>query len=251
MRVHVYTFCLNEERLVPFFLRHYHSGWVERIVVHDNESTDRSVELLTADPRVEVRVFHTPNQDDKKTLNPIRNRVWRESQGVADFVVMVDFDEFLYHYDMPGFLGRVKERQYPVCRAYGWNMVCERFPADDGKTPLTQLVRRGYNHYEYSKPCLIQPDLLLEPGWWPGAHNASPRMPNGLPARVENFGSLMLLHYKRLGWEYFWAMQQARLKRCGFEFDPDARTQIHYAEPMEKQRHDFEIMLRDAVDLTT
>lgn len=251
MRVHVYTFCLDEARIVPFFLRHYHAGWVERIVVYDNESTDGSVELLKADRRVEVRTFSHPTLDDDAVLSPIRNSVWKESKGIADFVVMADMDEFLYHSDMPAFLQRVKERGLPVCRAFGWNMISKEFPHDDGTTPLTQIVRRGYQHHWYSKPILLQPDLLGELRLDPGAHNAAPLLPSGERCEITNFGSLMLLHYKRLGWDYFWPLQLARRARCNPVRDNEVRQQTHYWEPDEKQRADFEIMLRDAVDLTT
>jgi hypothetical protein len=53
VRLHVYTFTHNERRLAPFFLRHYKPNLgVERIVVHDNESTDGTPQLLRQDPRV-------------------------------------------------------------------------------------------------------------------------------------------------------------------------------------------------------
>ena len=54
---HLYTFCCDEENIVPFFLQHYH--WVQKITIwFDDSSSDNSEELLRKDPRVEIVPFH-------------------------------------------------------------------------------------------------------------------------------------------------------------------------------------------------
>lgn len=56
MSIHLYAACWNEERIIPFFLQHY-EPLVDRIIIYDDHSTDRSVELLRASPKVEIRPF--------------------------------------------------------------------------------------------------------------------------------------------------------------------------------------------------
>jgi len=56
MRVHVYTICWNESRVIDYFLRHY-EPIAERIVVYDEDSTDDTREILTAHRNVELRRF--------------------------------------------------------------------------------------------------------------------------------------------------------------------------------------------------
>ena len=42
--------------MLPFFFRHY-DPIVDRYIVYDDGSTDRTLEMLAAHPRVEVRPF--------------------------------------------------------------------------------------------------------------------------------------------------------------------------------------------------
>ncbi|MBI4190914.1 MAG: glycosyltransferase family 2 protein, partial [Betaproteobacteria bacterium] len=46
-RIHLYTMGWNEERLLPFFFRHY-DPWVDRYVIYDDNSTDATLEMLHA-----------------------------------------------------------------------------------------------------------------------------------------------------------------------------------------------------------
>ena len=43
--IHLYTICWNEERMLPFFFRHY-DQWVDRYVVYDDNSTDATLEKI-------------------------------------------------------------------------------------------------------------------------------------------------------------------------------------------------------------
>lgn len=52
-RIHVYTICWNEERFLPYFLRHY-GAFAEEITVFDNGSDDNSVAIARAFPNTRV-----------------------------------------------------------------------------------------------------------------------------------------------------------------------------------------------------
>ena len=45
MTITLYTLLYNEEHILPYFLKHY-SQYVNKIVVHNNQSTDTSIQIL-------------------------------------------------------------------------------------------------------------------------------------------------------------------------------------------------------------
>src|ERR1700722_20355846 len=56
LRIHVYSICWNERRMIEYFLRHYET-FAERIVIYDDDSDDGTKEILLAHNKVEVRRF--------------------------------------------------------------------------------------------------------------------------------------------------------------------------------------------------
>ncbi|WP_119302988.1 glycosyltransferase family 2 protein [Dongia deserti] len=54
--IHLYCLCWNEERMLPFFFRHY-DDLVARYFVFDNGSTDRSIGMLKQHPKVTLGEF--------------------------------------------------------------------------------------------------------------------------------------------------------------------------------------------------
>jgi hypothetical protein len=57
MRVHVYTICWNESRVIEYFLRHYEQ-FAERVVVYDENSTDGTKEILAAHRQQARTIWH-------------------------------------------------------------------------------------------------------------------------------------------------------------------------------------------------
>src|SRR5436305_14307053 len=99
-RVHLYALCWNEIRILPFFLRHYRP-FVDRFFVLDDGSTDGSRELLAQQSDVTLidRSFRETDSfvSDACTFY---NEAWKASRGSADWVVVCNVDEHLYHPSM-------------------------------------------------------------------------------------------------------------------------------------------------------
>jgi glycosyltransferase involved in cell wall biosynthesis len=185
--IDVFTVAYNEEEIASHFLRHY--GFARRIVVYDNESTDRTSEILLADPRVAVRPFSTNGKYDEGTQMEIRNCVWRESN--ADYVVVVDMDEFVDCHPLSSFgKGEV------AFKCEGRSMV-----GVDGQ-PLETIVK-----YQpalgYCKVSVFSP-RIEGINFDAGMHVAHPTCPV-----IEN-PRLILRHYNNLGVEYM----IRRIRRC-------------------------------------
>ncbi len=100
MIVHVHVLCWNEEVLIPYFLDHY--SFADKIILYDHESDDNSLDLLS--DNVEVKTYSTGGEIRDDIWIDIKNNCWKTSRGEADFVIVCDMDEFLYHPNMRDFL---------------------------------------------------------------------------------------------------------------------------------------------------
>ncbi|BBK43693.1 hypothetical protein STVA_37130 [Allostella vacuolata] len=190
-RIHLYTLCWNEAVILPHLFRHY--GFVERFVVYDNGSTDASRDLIAAEPKAELREFDTGGRIDERAYVRLKNEAWKESRGSADFVIVCDADEFLYHPQMDRLLLRMRQTGGTILRPAGYEMVGERPPGPD--EDLLKLVHSGRRWYEYDKCLLFDPNAIAEMQYGVGGHTCQPT------GRVQFFGrpGLALLHYRLLG----------------------------------------------------
>jgi hypothetical protein len=195
-RIHYYAPAWNEELMLPFLFRHY-APWVERFVIYDSDSTDGSVELLRRTPNVEIRKVPWTQPDSMiATLQALHNTCWKESRGSADWVIVADVDEFLYHPDFLGYLRRCRKRGVTCIPALGYDMVSDRFPGPD--EVLLKTVRRGVRSRMMCKLRLFDPNAVEETNFGPGGHVASPTGRIVYPKRDR----MLLLHYKSLGADY-------------------------------------------------
>lgn len=223
-RIHYYAPAWNEELMLPFMYRHY-APWVERFVIYDSDSTDGSVELLRKMPKVEIRRVPWPYPDSMvATLQALHNSCWKDSRGTADWVIVADIDEFLYHPDFLGYLRRCRRRGVTCIPALGYEMVSERFPAS-GES-LTCTVRRGVPHRMMSKLRLFDPGAVDETNFGPGGHEAKPTGRVVYPKRDR----MLLLHYKSLGAEYL-VRRNAMMETTRRTRDIERNWSHHYRTP--------------------
>jgi hypothetical protein len=197
MRIHLYTVCLNEMRMLSFFFRHY-EPWVTRFVVFDDSSTDGTVDFLRSRPNVEVRAREYSNPESLVLSGKtIRDHCWKESRGIADWVIIVDIDEHLYHYrNIDTYLADCKRDGVTLIPALGYEMLTNDFPAGDEHLASTRTL--GVPDSRYSKLRIFNPDAIDEVDFSIGSHTAAPSGHLVLPAEDE----LSLLHYKHLGIDY-------------------------------------------------
>ena len=223
-RIHYYAPAWNEELMLPFMLRHY-APWVERFVIYDSQSTDGSVELLRRMPKVEIRNLVWTRPDGMvETLQDLHNSCWKESRGTADWVIVADVDEFLYHPDLFGYLRRCRKRGVTCIPALGYEMVSDRFPMPDDA--LLTAVRRGVPHRMMSKLRLFDPNAVEEKNFGPGGHVAEPAGRIVYPQKDE----LLLLHYKWLGLDYL-QRRHAMMETTRRARDRAKNWSHHYVTP--------------------
>lgn len=234
--VHVYTLCYNEEVILPYFLGHY-SQFAERITIFDNQSTDQSKSIAKAHSNVVLKSFDTKNQINDNVFSKIKNHCWKESRGKADFVIVCDMDEFLYHPDMPTFLGELIRSGFTIAKPHGFDMVSEKSPS--AQEQIYDEIKHGVRSKWSDKMALFNPNQINEIGYEPGSHSCKPLGKVKLYKGDEN---LKLLHYKYIDRNKFIHKNQFYAKRLS-KVNKKLGWGKHYTRTHEEQGEIFEKML--------
>jgi glycosyltransferase involved in cell wall biosynthesis len=217
---HLYCLCWNEFAMLPYFFRHY-DPLVDRYFVFDDGSTDGSLDLLRQHPKVTVRPVKNDGDSFVAGARAFYNSAWRESRGQADWVLLVNIDEHLYHPKGRDYFRRSLRRGYTVLPAKGYQMVSNSFPS--GETPLYATIKNGVPSSKLSKLCAFRPDAITDIGYTAGRHKAVPTGNVVAPPHP----TLKLLHYKFLGASYV-IERYAQLRERMRPGDRERRWGDHY-----------------------
>lgn len=206
MIIYTYIFCWNEEKILPFTLDHY-SQFSDRIFLLDNYSTDKSLKIAAKYEKVTVIPFSCAEEDDtydeRKSAN-LRSTIYKDevygfnAKDKADWAILVDCDELVYHPDIERILKEYKEMGVGVPRLVGYNMISNEFPKYKKGELITQKVKRGSIALSECKPVIINPNTV-DVKFSVGAHFHSKANGCVLPSP---FPDIKLLHYKNLSKEY-------------------------------------------------
>lgn len=242
IRIDLYAACWNEERMIPFFLRHY-EPIADRIVIFDDGSSDRSRELLTASPKVELRQL-APGPSYVLRHMVEMNHCWKESRGRADWVIICDIDEQVYHNKgLRDYLERCRLDGVTILYPVGVEMVSAEFPP--ASAVLSETVRQCVRSFILDKMAVFDPNAIEEINYRVGRHVASPTGRLIFPAQRE----VKVLHYKYLGLDYSMARSKdLRSRKTAFDWERGWGAQ-YLRPPAEFQSH-FEELLREAEDIS-
>jgi len=116
----------------------------------------------------------------------------------ADWAILVDADEFVYHSDLVKILKDYKEQGVAIPRLVGYDMFSKKFPAYKKGTLMTDLVKKGNLSLAECKPVIIDPNRV-EVKFSVGAHFHSQVSGAAYPSA---FADIKLLHYKNLSKGY-------------------------------------------------
>ena len=238
MPIHLYSACWNEERIIPFFLRHY-EPLVDRIIVYDDDSSDRSVELLRGSRKVEVRPLLRGTRSFLDAHIDLFETCWQESRGRADWVCLADLDEFLFHPSWHQYLAAQKMAGITVLRAIGYEMIAEDFPRP--AAALITSLTRGQREFHTDKTSIFSPDAVEQINNIVGRHHASPV---GRIVRPEE-NQLQLRHCKALGLDYLLARTHTLADRLTND-DRARGWSTHYLRDDDTIRAQFQKQLAEA-----
>ena len=224
-RIHVYVHCWNERVILPHLLRHYR--FAEKIVVYDNHSDDGSQAIVKAADNTELRFFDSGGEANDQTYRDLKNRVWKESRGKADYVVVCDADEFLYHPNLISLLKTMRKEGGTILKPMGFEMVSDHTPGPGDR--LTETVQNGCRSFAFDKCVLFDPNAIDEMNYQIGFHVC---LPTG---RVSYFRrpNTALLHYKHLSAAYLKDRYQAIRHRLS-PFNLKNRFGVQYQQSDER-----------------
>lgn len=211
MNIEPFILCYNEEKMVRHTLNHYLT-FCNKITIYDNNSTDLTLDILKKEyPQVNVISYNSENQlNDQKYLE-IKNNCWKQS--TADFVIVCDMDELLYHKHLYHILKQIKREQIAVPNVDGYNMISDFFP-DNCQIPITEQIKTGWPAQSFNKNIIFNPQWLKEINYGPGAHTCNPVPKGKLRLKIPPKNTyLQLLHYKYLSREYVIQRHQQYAKR--------------------------------------
>lgn len=186
----------NEERMLPYFLRHY-SAFASEIWVFNNESTDATARVA-ADFGDHVRVLAAPTGGlfDEDKLREVKSHAWKPEKDNFDWVVAVDVDELLHHPNIKDWLAEAKDLGASLLIPCGFDMVADSFPETDGQ--IYDVVTDGVYAPLSSKPCCFDPKRITDLWLTSGSHWARP---TGFVLCLPVPG-LKLLHFHHMGPDY-------------------------------------------------
>jgi len=243
--VWVFVLCYNESHFVKNFLVGYKDA--DKIIVLNNMSTDNSVELLKEDPRVEIRDWDSGGKIRDDLYLEMKNNVWKEARGQADWVIVVDFDEiFTRAVQTPGGgcffdldLTVPHNEGFNIIKPYGYNMVSLDAPLYEGGHPH-EYSNKGAYHDPSEKMCCFRPDQISEINFIAGAHWANPVDMDGgtVGIRVFNQPEFKLLHYKFWNIDYYMKRMEEYQTRMS-EQNKEHGWGYHYMTPLVEHDHTF------------
>ena len=219
MKIHAHILTYNEEKILPFTLDYY-SSFCEKIFIYDNMSTDNSDEVFQKYDKVVVNKWSSNNQINELNYIKIKSNSYRSHSRHADWVIVCDCDEFLYHPNLLDKLSEYKNNGITIPKISGHDMVSESFPIYDGDL-ITNKIKIGSEIYApFCKNIIFNPKLNIEYGI--GAHSF--KCDEGI---FSTNMELKLLHYKFLGIEYVEKIYKSRVDRLS-EFNKQNKFGEHY-----------------------
>ena len=204
--VHAFFVCYNEQNILPHMLRYY-SSFCDKITILDNNSTDNSVEIINSFPNTDVIPFNSDESFHDGVHIKLKNHVWKSSVGYADYVILGDTDEFLYHENMIDFLIKAKENGVTLFKPEGYHMIANPDLILEANDNILEKVKDGVRTPVLDKMMMFDCNKISEINYGFGCHHANP-----IGTIVLN-NDLKMLHYKFLGLKDYLYKNKIRAER--------------------------------------
>jgi glycosyltransferase involved in cell wall biosynthesis len=186
MKITTYCLANNEEKIMPYFMRHYMQ--FSDVILLESNSTDKTIDIANS-MGAEIWSYDRPDEINDQWFLDVKNSCWKDSK--ADWVIIVDADEFVYH---PNLVEILKKTDSTIFLPRLWNMFHESFPVTEGQ--IYDEVTRGKEGG--AKMNLFRPSEITSINYAVGCHNAFPKG----NVRLNTTSELMTLHMRHLGKEY-------------------------------------------------
>lgn len=182
MNIEIYVLCHQEAKIIPYFMRHY--SQYGQVFMYEGHSTDGSRELAESLGAIIVP-FDTGDEVRDDLFTDMKNNCWKASK--ADWVIICDMDEFLYH---PNFVAYLETVEETIVMPKTYEMFSDVFPTTSGQ--IYEEVQYGFP--TRSKMFLFKPQKLFEISYGAGCHDAQPE---GC-VRINRTSEVICMHMRHL-----------------------------------------------------
>jgi glycosyltransferase involved in cell wall biosynthesis len=186
MKIQAFILCNNEEMIMPYLMRHY-SQFAD-VVILENNSSDNTVALAKS-LGAEVWKYDVPDEINDQWYMDVKNNCWKGS--TADWVIVGDADEFVYHPDIVRVLHETKATIF-LPRLF--NMFSEKFPTTPGQ--IYEEVNMGIEGG--GKMNVFRPSAIQEMNYDAGCHSAHPVG----DVQLDVVSPIITLHMRNLSKQY-------------------------------------------------
>lgn len=231
--IHAYFLCYNEANILPHLLKHYLS-FCEKVVILDNHSTDNSVEIVKSFENTEVIPYNSNGELRDDIYIQLKNGVWKNSVGTADYVIVGDTDEFLFHEDIVKFLTDKFHKGYTVFRPKGFHMVADEEFELTTSDDIFKSVTMGVRTEVLDKMMIFDCNKIKEINYTFGCHMAKPVG----TLKIYQGDDFKMLHYKFMGIKDHMYKQKIRGERLS-QFNKKFGLGIYYLFSEEEQIKDY------------
>lgn len=218
MKIETFVLAWNEERLIEQFVDWY--KFSDRITVLDNHSTDNTTSIAK---RLGCSIIsYGTHQQDNRLMTQVKEECWKQSD--ADWVIVCDMDEFIYH---PCLLDVLQKTSATVVKCVGYQMVSEQ------TAPVVQ-IKYGAREINNDKCLCFKPKAIQAMNWLHGCHLCDPV---GDVRFLEN--TIKLLHFNYVGKDSFkrrWHQYAERMS----DWDKQVGAGKHYLFPEDQMNAEFD-----------
>lgn len=184
MTAEAHIIAWNRQDTIEFTIKHYQQ-FCERVIIYDNHSDDLTREIA-AELGAIVKTFGNPGVLDDQEYLKVKNEAWKASQ--ADWVIVVDDDEILYHPNLVSELQLATDSGATIIRPAGFSMFSDYMPLYDWIE-----IKTGVRDEKYDKLCCFNPKRISDINYVPGCHEARPK------GSVRLVNKAYMLHYHGVG----------------------------------------------------
>lgn len=186
MKIEVFCLAHQEEKILPYFMKHYTQ--FADVTLMEGHSTDRTVEIAES-YGAKIWKVDSNNEVNDDIWTNLKNNCWKESK--ADWVIICDADEFVWHPNLPKFL---EETDFTILLPRLFNMFSDEFPTTTGQ--IYDEVKHGKEGG--AKMNIFRPSEIEEINYSVGCHYARPvgNVKLGVTSEV------LTLHMRHLSAQY-------------------------------------------------
>lgn len=232
MRIVLYFINWNDSYYLPFIKDHY-GRFCEEIIMYDNYSSDRSMELAL-ELGFNVRHFGMKNQLNDQHYLDVKNNCWKECRNKGiDYVIVCDADEFI----TPDFK-TLSSLSPSAPKVTGYNMISEQLPS------LSMMeINTGAYSEGYSKQAIFSPDRITEINYVHGCHK------NYITGDITSEGNTTLYHYRMIGGVDRIISRHADYRKRMSRFNKQHKMGFHYEHSDDAKREEWRHLKSNAIKL--